>query len=329
IATGYVHDFDQLLWCRVLLGFFESGHWPCALLTTQRLLAPSDRTLGNSVLQSGTSIGAIITPLIVLAMLTDEPGSWRKPFIVVGAIGVGWVLLWLGIALRSPAWRVQPVTKSAGPPSSEGGDWRGLVCRLIVLAVVVVSINISWHLVRAWLPLFLEEGRGYTEQQRLVITAVYNGFTDVGCILAGIATVWLHRRGWDVQRARVITFTVCALVTASTLAIPWLPQGWPLLAILFSVAAGSLGLFPCYYAFSQEVSARHSGKVIGFLSTLAWLATSPLQRLFGWYVDHNQNQYDRPMAVVGMLPLVGAAALWLAWRETSTTDAAPGTATVS
>ncbi|MFV0442124.1 MAG: MFS transporter, partial [Planctomycetaceae bacterium] len=40
IATGYVHDFDQLLWCRVLLGFFESGHWPCALLTTQRLLAP-------------------------------------------------------------------------------------------------------------------------------------------------------------------------------------------------------------------------------------------------------------------------------------------------
>ena len=87
-ATGLVQTYSGLLLCRFLLGFFEAGHWPCALKTTQRLLPPKFRTLGNSVLQSGTAIGAIVTPQIIKVMVTDERGSWRIAFQVVGAIGV-------------------------------------------------------------------------------------------------------------------------------------------------------------------------------------------------------------------------------------------------
>ncbi len=73
--TGYSKTYEQLLLCRTLLGLFEAGHWPCALRTTQLLLEPKDRTLGNSVLQSGASIGAIITPLVMTASLTDAPAA--------------------------------------------------------------------------------------------------------------------------------------------------------------------------------------------------------------------------------------------------------------
>ena len=31
IASGMTHGFWSLLVCRALLGFFEAGHWPCAL----------------------------------------------------------------------------------------------------------------------------------------------------------------------------------------------------------------------------------------------------------------------------------------------------------
>src|SRR6266576_3699376 len=41
-ATGFVHTYAGLLICRTLLGLFESGHWPCGLKTTQRLLQPQD-----------------------------------------------------------------------------------------------------------------------------------------------------------------------------------------------------------------------------------------------------------------------------------------------
>src|SRR4051794_28356821 len=38
-ATAWATDFTSLLICRVLLGLFEAGQWPCALVTSQRLLS--------------------------------------------------------------------------------------------------------------------------------------------------------------------------------------------------------------------------------------------------------------------------------------------------
>ena len=58
--TGFAESYEQLIWCRGLLGLFEAAHWPCALKTTQSLLHARSRAMGNSVLQSGTSIGAIL-----------------------------------------------------------------------------------------------------------------------------------------------------------------------------------------------------------------------------------------------------------------------------
>ena len=86
-ATSWATDFKGLLVCRILLGLFESGQWPCAYVTTQRLLSRRNRTLGNSILQSGVSLGAIFTPLVVLAFLDDRVGSWRTPFRVIGVAG--------------------------------------------------------------------------------------------------------------------------------------------------------------------------------------------------------------------------------------------------
>src|SRR6185436_11581790 len=78
-ATGFVKSYDQLLLCRTLLGFFEAGHWPCAIRTTRLLLDERERSMGNGLLQSGASLGAVITPLIMQVLMTSEPGSWRLP----------------------------------------------------------------------------------------------------------------------------------------------------------------------------------------------------------------------------------------------------------
>src|SRR6266571_1267613 len=110
--TGFAHNFLELLIWRFLLGLFEAGNWPCALRATQRILLPQDRTLGNSVLQSGAPIGAIITPMVVLALVNGE-GTWRQPFFWLGAAGSIWVFLWL------PAVRSQDLALS-----STGGSTR-------------------------------------------------------------------------------------------------------------------------------------------------------------------------------------------------------------
>ena len=106
-ATGLMHTFTGLLICRVLLGLFEGGNWPCGLKTIQHLLPPAERALGSGILQSGGAIGAMLTPLVVGLLLSDELGSWRLPFLVIGAAGLSWVVLWLASVrnadLRLPA----------------------------------------------------------------------------------------------------------------------------------------------------------------------------------------------------------------------------------
>src|SRR5580765_6781297 len=96
-ATGLVNNYTGLLICRTALGFFEAGHWPCAIRTTRQLLEPKDRALGNSVLQSGTSIGAIITPLVMSRILTPDLGSWKYAFQLVGLFGLIWVIGWFAL----------------------------------------------------------------------------------------------------------------------------------------------------------------------------------------------------------------------------------------
>src|SRR5205823_4128833 len=81
--TGLAFDFTTLLICRFLLGLAEAGNWPCALRTTQRVLAPAERAMGNSILQSGAALGAVLTPIIVV-VLTTATGTWRYPFMVIG-----------------------------------------------------------------------------------------------------------------------------------------------------------------------------------------------------------------------------------------------------
>ena len=329
-GTGLVKSYEGLLFCRTLLGFFEGGHWPCAVKTTQRLLEAPDRALGNSVLQSGTSIGAIITPVIMKAMLSAELESWRLPFQVVGAVGLLWVLAWL-LMVRSGDLVTVPA--AAGPGNAHttgrtangttqaahqgrGGrqSWSVLVSpRMLVLFFVVACLNTTWQTLRAWLPKFLQEGRGYSEKAMLDFNMWFYIATDVGCLGAGALTLWLVRRGLSVHGSRLRVFGGCAVLAALAAAISVLPKGALLLTVLLVVGAGTLGLFPIYHAFTQDVSAAHQGKVTGLTGLAAWLLSSPAQKFFGRLVDRT-GSFDLGLAVVGLLPLAACVAIWMLWN---------------
>lgn len=177
-ATGHTRSYEGLLWCRTFLGFFEGGHWPCGVKATRALLDPADRSLGNSVLQSGTSIGAILTPLIMRGLMTDQPGSWRLPFQVIGIIGLGWVVLWFAMVRPSdlvgrpdPASSESKSGHGSTPPTTVPSLWSLVFSRrMLVIYVVISCINTSWQILRAWLPKFLQEGRGWGKPAPCITT---------------------------------------------------------------------------------------------------------------------------------------------------------------
>lgn len=308
-ATAVAAGYEDLLWLRLGLGVFEAGHWPCGVRVVRALIQARGRSMGNGLLQSGTSIGAVLAPLIMLALLTDEVGSWRPAFATVGAVGLVWVFAWFMTVRASDFPRNQD-------EPSKSGSWKVLLQkRMLIVLVVVCLINTAWQLYRAWLHLFLQEGRGYSEAQTLVFNSAWFVATDVGCLGVGAAVLWLCARGFSVTRSRKIMFAFCAALCFTMLALPVIPKGPLLLLVLLLGGAGALGMFPLYHAFTQDISGQHQGKITGIAGVTAWFLVPPAQKLFGRLVDFT-GSYDLGLAAAACLPAVAAVVLWVLWGET-------------
>lgn len=314
-VTGFARGYAELLACRVALGFFEAGHWPCALKTVQRILDRKDRGMGNSILQSGGATGAIVTPIMIRLMLVLGLG-WREPFMIVGGAGSLWAVAWLLVVRAQDLLKPPPVEDSAPvSPSGEGSFLPVLLSlRFLSLLVMVGLINCTWQLLRAWLPLFLQRGRGYTESDALWFTSAYYVATDIGVLTAGFVSLRLVKGGLSVHASRCWVFLGGAALVLLAHAAAFMPRGPVLLGLLLIVGAGALAVFPPYYAFAQEISVRHQGMVNGVLGAWAWVSTSQIQKVFGSYVKRT-GSYDLGIALAAWAPLVSLGVLFLLWNR--------------
>lgn len=314
IFSGLMEDLLGMVVARFLLGFFEAGHWPCALRTTQRLLTPDQRTWGNSILQSGASLGAVLTPQLVLLLYVWDPDVWRWAFFLVGGLGLPWVLGWF-LATRDSDFR-RPViqTDEVGAGAGRRQELQEipfhrifLTRRWWLLLMVVVLINTLWHYIRVWMPVMLEMDHGYSHGFVQNFTSLYYLATFFGSVFSGWLTVRLVRREWNVHRARLLVFLFCAVLASLAIPAAFLPAGVPLLATLLLVAFGSLGLFPIYYSFNQEISARNQGKVGGSLGFMAWSILYFVHPLVGSLVERFPKMED----LLTQLPLARTLGLSL------------------
>jgi ACS family hexuronate transporter-like MFS transporter len=359
-ATGLVGTFAALLACRFVLGLAEAGNWACALRTTQHILPPAERTMGNGILQSGAAVGAVLTPLVVLVVYRTTH-SWRPAFLIVGVLGAVWAAGWLVLvrrrdlpAPRRPAgqslapilgWLVALYATDLAAHLLGGPPWLGVATksgvtalgiagvvlwlavatrgdrelprslffrRFAALAVVVVTINATWHFFRVWLPRFLQEQHGYSLEELNYFSIGYYVSTDLGSLGAGAATLALARGGLAVHASRVIVFAACALVTTLSLVAAVLPAGLALLGVLLAVGFAALGLFPAYYSFSQDLTVEHQGKLTGALGCTCWMSLALLHEVVGGAVGGSKS-YSAGVACAGLLPLLGLLALLLLW----------------
>jgi ACS family hexuronate transporter-like MFS transporter len=325
ISSGLVDDLFGLSVSRFVLGLFEAGHWPCALRTTQRIFKPHQRTVGNSILQSGASLGAVLTPLLVLGLDIWDPEQWKVAFFLVGGLGFPWALAWLWIIRESDVRQPVIQTDEINPGPGEERELQEipffrifLSRRWWVLLLVVVCINTLWHYIRVWMPDTLEDDHGYSHRFVQSFTSMYYLATFFGSLASGWLTAWLVGNGWNVFRSRLATFFVFALLSTCSIAAAFLPRGPLLLGTLLIVAFGSLGLFPIYYSLNQEISARHQGKVGGSLSFSTWGILYFVHPAVGRLVDANQAIRPYLFAAVGLGPLLACAALVLFWGSRPT-----------
>lgn len=318
-AAGFAESYQFLFACRFALGLFEAGNIPCGVITVKRVLKPEERPLGNGMFQSGTALGAIITPLVVLLCLefvgrSEGAIAWQLPFRVVGVAGLIWAALWL-LTVKS----VPRAPEGTQPSIRSDGDTYWAIFRnrrFWVALIVVMSINTPWRSFGFWLPKLLQQEKGYSEDAMLWLSPGFFAAADVGSIAAGAMVLWLARRGIRLPRARLLCFGTCAILTMLSVLTAVFPRGPVLIVVLYLLGFGALGLFPIYYALSQEISAKHQGKVTGTLSCLNAGYLVLLFPIQGWLID-SLGSFSLALGVVGMFPLAGLIAMAMFWEKPS------------
>ena len=323
LMTGQANTFAAIWSCRLCLGLFEAGHWPCALRTTQRVFAPSRRPLANSILQSGAPLGAILPSLLMLIAVTDQDGSWQKIFWMVGILGLPWAIGWLLLVrtqdLQHPVLQTNESASSGSAPIHEIPFHRILISRRYwILIAIILCINTCWHYIRVWMPLALENNLGYSSDEVQQVMIGYWISTFMGSLFSGFLLNYLVAQGYSIHRARLTGFTGFSLLTSLAAVAAFLTPGLLFICLMLVIGFASLGLFPIYYSLNQELSAKNQGKVGGSLGFTTWVVLYFFHPWIGQIMDHNPSLRPYIFASVGLLPLAASVLLVFLWNQNNT-----------
>jgi ACS family glucarate transporter-like MFS transporter len=111
--TGWVHGTGTLLIVRFFFGLAEAGAFPGAARAIASWLAVRQRGLAMGLLNTGSRLGAAFglwgMSLSVLRF------GWRLSFLLFGAVGILWALLWLTWFRDRPGPNVQ----DSAPPKAQ------------------------------------------------------------------------------------------------------------------------------------------------------------------------------------------------------------------
>ena len=219
VFHAFARGLISLTLFRALLGLGEAGNWPGAVKSNGEWFPVKQRAIAQGIFNAGASLGSVIAPLLI-AFLYGHFG-WRMTFIIIGLVGLIWVIPWLFINKSKPGkhpWITEEELKfinsdrivdldkdddekglSVGQILSYKESWGVLASRFFIEPI--------WWLFVGWMPLYLNSEFGFSvEEIGSTIWISYLGGM-AGSIIGG----WYSGKLMEtksVDAARKITITI-------------------------------------------------------------------------------------------------------------------------
>ncbi|MCT1529432.1 MULTISPECIES: MFS transporter [Sphingobacterium] len=80
------------IFARIVLALGEGGNFPAAMKACVEYFPKKDRAFATSIFNSGTTIGALVAPLVIPVIAAQY--GWEMSFIIIGALGFIWMGFW-------------------------------------------------------------------------------------------------------------------------------------------------------------------------------------------------------------------------------------------
>jgi MFS transporter, ACS family, hexuronate transporter len=259
------------------LGVGESGNFPAAIKTVAEWFPKKDRAFATGIFDASTSVGAILAPFIVGAIVSVEGDNWQIPFLFTGALSSLWVYLWWR-TYRPP--EVHPklskaeleyINSDSEPESTESIPWGKVVPKRETWAFAITTVTDAvWWFYLFWGAKFLAAQFGVDIKNIGLPFLVIFIMADAGSLLGGLASGALIKKGWTINMARKITLLVCAIIILPVSLVPVLSSKWLAVFLIGLGAAGhqswsinSYTLVPDVFPKKATASVIGIGKMVG------------------------------------------------------------------
>ncbi len=288
---------------RFFLGIAEAGNWPGGVKTVGENFSPERRAFGVGVFNSGSTVGAIVAPPLVVAIMGIW--GWRPMFLTIGVTGLVWVLLWNKLYRKDPA-PAPPTHLRHFPTRALLGDkavWGLMLGRFFSDPI--------WWFYAFWLPEYLVQGRGFSLREVGRTAWIPFAFAGAGGWLGGLASDALIRRGVTPVKARKMVMVIGAILMLCGVPAFRVKSASLALALISIVVFGFTGWASNMLCLSTDLFPGDLvGQVTGLDGTSASIGGMLLTLATGWLVQ-NVSYGSVFVVTSGMIVCAVAAILWL------------------
>jgi ACS family hexuronate transporter-like MFS transporter len=291
IGLSYSASVAGFMLVRFALGLGEAGNFPAAIKVVAEWFPRRERAFATGLFNSGTNIGAIVTPMVV-PWITITWG-WYWAFIATGAIGFFWLLLWLplyGHPHTHP--RVQPAELAHIHSDPSEPTMHVPLLTLIrypqawAFAMGKFMTDPIWWLYLFWIPDFLNRNYGINlTKVGPPLIAIYL-IADVGSIAGGWLSSSLIKRGWNVNRGRKTAMLACAISVVPMAFAAQVTHLWVAVALVGLAAAAHQGWSANLFTLTSDMFPRQAvGSVVGFGGMAGAVGGLLIAKLTGYILE--------------------------------------------
>ena len=259
------------------LGIGESGNFPAAIKTVAEWFPKKDRAFATGIFDASTSVGAILAPFIVGAIVSVEGANWQIPFLITGLLSSLWVFLWLRtyqkpeIHPRLSKEELDYINSDSEEETKEKIPWLKLLPMRETWAFSLTTITDGvWWFYLFWGAKFLGEQFGIDIKNIGLPFLIIFIMADTGSLLGGYTSGALIKKGWSVNKARKITMLVCAIIILPVMFVPVIANKWIAVLLIGLGAAGHQSWSISGYTLVPDVFPKKAiasvigiGKMVG------------------------------------------------------------------
>jgi predicted MFS family arabinose efflux permease len=253
----------------------------------------------------GSQIGAAIAPLIIVPIAAVY--GWRTPFFVVGSFGLVWA--WICYSwfqdfpgqMKSIPAEEKKMIESFRRHSDEQ--------HLVPWKLMYFCCQWANYFFIAWMPVYLQEGRGFSENAMKVIASSLFVIGISGFLLGGASGDWLVTTK-GLKKGRRMTgmvglgtcallFLIAAVSANNTITVACL------IGANFSFSFGVM----VSYAVCADIGRNNAGTITGAMNFFGQMGAFFLALIFGKIVEVTHH-FDYPLYVLAIVLFIGCL-LWL------------------